>query len=76
MATTVINVGKKTFFQRNDRWEDSVLTEEQTPERQADRTVQRRVLRAEPSSTARKSAKYLALEGKVVIVLGDQAYEF
>ena len=29
VATTVINVGKKTFFQRNDRWEDSVLTEKQ-----------------------------------------------
>ena len=75
VATSVINVGKKTFFQRNNRWEDSVLTDEQL----------KNVQRIERFSDAyfalsrqygKEVAKYLALDGKVVLVLGDQAYEF
>jgi Ca-activated chloride channel family protein len=75
VATTVINVGKKTFFQRKDRWEDSVLTEEQLQnvkriERYSDEYF------ALSKQYGKEVAKYLALEGKVVILLGNQAYEF
>ena len=75
VVTTVINVGKKTFFRRNDRWEDSVLTEQQLQnlkqiERYSDEYF------ALSRQYGKEVAKYLALEGNVVILLGDQAYEF
>ena len=75
VVTTVINVGKKTFFRRQDRWEDSVLTEEQLRnlkhiERYSDEFF------ALSRQYGKEVAKYLALEGNVVLLLGDQAYEF
>ncbi|MHB8861795.1 MAG: VIT domain-containing protein [Pirellulaceae bacterium] len=75
VVTTVLNVGTKTFFRRNDRWEDSVLTDEQLRsvkriERYSDEYF------ALSRQHGKEVAKYLALEGNVVIVLGDQAYEF
>jgi Ca-activated chloride channel family protein len=74
-VTNVLYVGPKTFFRRGPRWEDSELTEEQL----------RRVQQVERYSDAyfalldrhgKDVAKYLALEGQVVVLLGDQAYEF
>ncbi|MHB8970787.1 MAG: VIT domain-containing protein [Pirellulaceae bacterium] len=75
VVTTVLNVGTKTFFRRNDRWEDSVLTEEQLKhlkqiERYSDEYF------ALSRQHGKEVAKYLALEGKIVILLDDQAYEF
>jgi Ca-activated chloride channel family protein len=75
VVTTVINVGKKTFFRRQDRWEDSVLTEQQLQnlkhiERYSDEFF------ALSRQYGKEVVKYLALEGNVVILLGDQAYEF
>jgi Ca-activated chloride channel family protein len=75
VVTTVLNVGTKTFFRRNDRWEDSVLTEAQLKslkqiERYGDEYF------ALSRQHGKEVAKYLAVEGKVVILLGDQAYEF
>jgi Ca-activated chloride channel homolog len=75
VASTVISVGKKTFFQRNNRWEDSVLTNEQLQnvkqiERYGDEYF------ALSKQYGKEVAKYLALDGKVVILLGNQAYEF
>ncbi len=75
VVTTVLNVGTKTFFRRHERWEDSVLTEQQLKtvkhiERYSDEYF------ALSRQYGKEVAKYLALEGSVVIVLGDQAYEF
>jgi len=72
---TVQNVGEKTFFFRHDRWVDSTVTAEQ--EQQAKR-IQRYsqeyfdVL----SKHGKVAAKYLAMDGNVVVVLDGQAYEF
>jgi Ca-activated chloride channel homolog len=75
VVTTVLNVGTKTFFRRHERWEDSVLTEQQLKsvkriERYSDEYF------ALSRQYGKEVAKYLALEGSVVIVLGDQAYEY
>jgi hypothetical protein len=74
-VTNVLYVGPKTFFRRGQRWEDSELTDDQL----------RRVQQIERYSDAyfalleqhgKNVAKYLALEGQVVVLLGNQAYEF
>lgn len=75
VVRSVLNVGKKTFFWRNDRWEDSTLTEQQLQHVQ-------KIKRFSPEyfelSTrwGKDVAKYLAIEGHVVLVLDNQAYEF
>ena len=75
VANTVISVGRKTFFQRNKRWEDSVLTEElRQPGQQIERYSD--AYFALSQQYGRDVAKYLALEGRVLVLLGDQAYEF
>jgi len=74
-VTTVMNVGTKTFFQRNGRWEDSVLTDEQLQQRKKIERYSDEYF-ALASKHGKDVAKYLALEGQVVVVLGDQAYEF
>ncbi len=74
-VSTVLNVGKKTFFFRNNRWEDSVVTDAQL-------TNVQKLTRysAEYFELAKKfgrdAARYLAIEGNVLVVLGDTAYEF
>ncbi len=75
VVRSVLNVGKKTFFWRNDRWEDSVLTETQLKNT---RKVKRFSSEYFDLSKAagKDAAKYLAIEGKVIVVLGDIAYEF
>jgi len=72
---TVLNVGRKTFFWRNERWQDSTLTDE----------LEKNVRRVERYSDeyfdlsqrfGKDAAKYLALEENVIVVLDGQAYEF
>lgn len=75
VATTVLNVGKKTFFQRNNRWEDSALTEEQIQNAQQIERYSDAYF-ALSRKYGKDVAKYLALEGRVLVLLGDQAYEF
>lgn len=75
VVTTVINVGTKTFYRRHDRWEDSVLTEEQIQKLQKVERFSDAYF-ALAQKYGKEVAKYLALEGKVVVLLGDQAYEF
>ena len=75
VATNILNVGAKTFFQRNQRWEDSSVTEEQLKnvkqiERYSDEYF------ALSQKFGKEAAKYFAIEGKVVVVLEGQAYEF
>jgi Ca-activated chloride channel family protein len=75
VATNILNVGAKTFFQRNQRWEDSSVTEDQLKtvkqiERYSDEYF------ALSQKFGKEAAKYFAIEGKVVVVLEGQAYEF
>jgi Ca-activated chloride channel family protein len=75
VVPTVLNVGKKTFFRRNDRWEDSTLTDsllenvkkiQRYGKEYFDLTVR----------FGKDVAKYLAIEGNVIVVLDNVAYEF
>ncbi len=75
VVTTVINVGSKTFFQRNGRWEDSALSDRQIQERKQIERYSDEYF-ALTKQYGNEVAKYLALEGQVLVLLGDQAYEF
>ena len=75
VVRTVQNVGSKTFFLRDGRWLDSTLTA----------ALEKEAVTVERYSKAyfdlitkhgREMAKYLAIEGKVVVVIDDQAYSF
>jgi Ca-activated chloride channel family protein len=75
VVSTVLNIGRKTFFWRNERWEDSTLTDEQL------RAV-RKIKRYSPeyfdlvTQHGKELAKYLALDETIVVVLENKAYEF
>ena len=69
------SVGRKTFYQRGGKWYDSTLTEQQ----------EKNVVRVKRYSKeyfdlivkhGKEVAKYLAIEGEVVVVLDGQAYAF
>ncbi len=75
MVPTVLNVGKKTFFWRNDRWEDSTLTEKQLKNVKKLKRFSQEYFDLSVK-LGKDAAKYLAIEGDVVVVLGDTAYEF
>jgi Ca-activated chloride channel family protein len=74
VVETVQNVGRKTFFYRNNRWTDSSLTEEQEKKAQK---VQRYSQDYFDLITkhGKDAAKYLAVEGNVTFELGGQSYE-
>jgi hypothetical protein len=71
----VLNVGKKTFFFRSNRWEDSALTEDQLKKTQKVERYSRDYFDLS-KRYGKDVAKYLAIEGNVVVLLGDTAYEF
>lgn len=75
VVSTVLHVGTKTFFWRNNRWEDSTLTE---PQLERARRVERFSAEYFDLQTrfGKEVAKYLAIEQEVVVVLDDQAYQF
>lgn len=72
---TIQNVGNKTFFYRNQCWIDSAATE-------ATKKNARKITRYSDeyfglvTRYGKHVAKYLALEGHVIVVLDGQAYEF
>lgn len=75
VVRTVQNVGSKTFFLRNGRWLDSTLTD----------VLEKEAIGIERYSKdyfdliakhGNEIAKYLAIEGKVVVVIKNQAYSF
>ena len=68
-----MNVGKKTFFWRNERWEDSELTETQLKNIQKIKRYSSEYFKL---SSGKNSAKYLAIEGTVIVVLDKVAYQF
>jgi Ca-activated chloride channel family protein len=75
VATNILNVGAKTFFQRNQRWEDSSVTEEQLKTAKQIKRYSDEYF-ALSQKFGKEAAKYFAIEGKVVVVLEGQAYEF
>ena len=72
---TIQNVGNKTFFYRNQCWIDSTATEDR-------KKNARKITRYSDeyfelvTRYGKHVAKYLALEGHVIVVLNGQAYEF
>lgn len=75
VAPTVQTIGRKTFFKRENRWIDSTVTAEQ------ERTSIKLTRFSDEffdliSQYGRDVAKYLAIEGDVLIVLDGQAYSF
>ena len=70
-----MNVGKKTFFWRNDRWEDSELTEAQLKNVQQIKRYSPEYFELSTRS-GKYTAKYLAIEGTVIVVLDKVAYQF
>jgi Ca-activated chloride channel family protein len=72
---TVLNVGGKTFFWRNDRWEDSVLTTEQKKSIQIVKRYSDEYF-ALVEKFGAQAAKYLAVDEPVVVVFQRQAYQF
>lgn len=75
IVTTVKNVGRKTFFQRGGRWVDSSITPEQEKKIKEIKRYSKEYFDL-VAKHGRDSAKYLAVEGKVTVVLGGQAYSF
>lgn len=74
-APTVLNVGTKTFFRRNNRWEDSVLTETQLKNVHEIERFSKEYFELY-DRFGEGVAKYLAIEGNVIVVLDDKAYQF
>jgi len=72
---TIQNVGNKTFFYRDQCWVDSAATD-------ASKKNTRKITRYSDeyfelvTRYGKHVAKYLALEGHVIVVLDGQAYEF
>ena len=74
VVQTIQNVGRKTFFLRNNRWTDSSLTEEQEKKTQKVQRFSQDYFDL-ITKHGKDAAKYLALEGKVAFELGGQTYE-
>ncbi len=75
VVRTVLNVGTKTFFWRNNRWEDSVLKDEQLKHVQQIKRFSQEYFDLS-KRFGKDVAKYLAIEGNVILVFDGVAYEF
>lgn len=74
-AATVQTVGRKTFFKRENRWVDSSMSAEQ--ERAAIKLTRYSDEFFDLiSKHGKDAAKYLAIEGEVLVLLDGQAYAF
>jgi Ca-activated chloride channel family protein len=69
------NVGKKTFFWRNKRWEDSVLTDAQLKGLKEVKLYSDEYFDL-VSRHGKDVAKYLATDDNIVVVLAGKAYAF
>ncbi len=74
IVQNIQNVGRKTFFLRNNRWTDSSLTEEQEKKTQKVQRFSQDYFDL-ITKHGKDAAKYLALEGNVAFELGGQTYE-
>jgi len=75
VVNTVKTIGTKTFFYRGDRWVDSSLSEEEIKDAKSIERFSDAYFDL-VTKHGEDAAKYLALEGKVVLRLDDQVYEF
>ncbi len=74
-VATVRNIGGKTFYFRNKRWVDSLTTAKQ----EKDAIIVKRYSKEYfelVTKHGKDVAKYLALEGKVTLVLDGKTYSF
>ena len=74
VVQTIQNIGRKTFFLRNNRWIDSNLTEEQEKKTQKVQRFSQDYFDL-ITKHGKDAAKYFALEGNVTFELGGQTYE-
>lgn len=72
---TVQNIGTKTFFYRGDQWVDSGATEEQLKSAKQLKRYSDEYFDL-ITKHGKDVAKYLAIEGKVALLLDGQVYEF
>ncbi len=75
LVRTVLNAGKKTFFWRHNRWEDSALTNDQLKKVQKIKRFSEEYFNLN-TRFGKDVTKYLAIEENVIVVLGGVAYEF
>ena len=75
VVTSVKNVGNKTFFFRGDRWVDSSIDNEKLKDAKEVKRFSDEYFEL-VTKHGSEVAKYLAIEGKVVIQLDDAVYEF
>ncbi|MFP6618479.1 MAG: VWA domain-containing protein, partial [Pirellulaceae bacterium] len=72
---TIQNVGNKTFFYRNQCWIDSAATEKLSKNTRKIKRYSDEYFQL-ITRYGRDVAKYLALEGHVIVILEGEAYEF
>ncbi len=72
---SVRNVGGKTFYFRNNQWIDSVATAEQEKQAKVVKRYSKEYFDL-VTQHGKDVAKYLALEGKVTLVLDGKPYSF
>lgn len=71
----VLQIGAKTFYWHNNRWEDSVLTEKQIASMQKIESFSDAYFKL-VNQQGRSAAKYLAVDQPLVVVLNGTAYSF
>jgi len=74
-VASVQNVGNKTFFYRGDTWVDSTATDEQLKNQKKIERFSKEYFDL-AAKHGKDVAKYLAIEGKVSLRLGDEVYQF
>ena len=71
----VLQIGAKTFYWHNNRWEDSVLTEKQIASMQKIESFSDAYFKL-VNQPGHSVAKYLAVDQPLVVVLNGTAYSF
>lgn len=75
IAERVLNIGAKTFFLRGDQWIESSLTEEEIESAQSIERFDTAYFDL-AETLGRDGATYLAIEGKVIVKLGEGVYSY
>jgi Ca-activated chloride channel family protein len=71
---TVQSIGRKTFFLRQDKWVDSSINDENPPQATAIKRYSAEYF-ALIDRHGREAARFLTIEGTVLIALGGKLYE-
>jgi hypothetical protein len=72
---TILQVGRKTFLRRDGKWVDSTLSADQEKKAKKVQRFSKNYFDL-VKRLGKDSARYLAIDGKVTIVLDGQAYEY